>query len=277
MRKDLQTSARRLVLSMLIGVLPLCAQALVTDLSGGVKLEGGKALTLMQELGVKSSLVLDKGAKLVLLQMQSGEELVFAGPGRLKITSAGMEGLKPQRQGKILALQGAGQLKPGAMARASVVMRASPGAEKPLMLSPKGPKLSELHPEFRWRNLGPKAVYFFALADAQGQCLFEVTLDECSVKVPKHLAFKPDGVYHWRLEAKHGGEVLSAQGEVQALSPSELVQVEKAAQDADSFSRKMAYAALLDQLEAKDEAVAVWKSLAKERPGDPVLKRLTEQ
>jgi len=44
-----------------------------------------------------------------------------------------------------------------------------------------------------------KDTYHFKLKDEQGQVLFEVSQEACSVKVPDHFALPDDMTYRWVL------------------------------------------------------------------------------
>lgn len=252
--------------------------AMVTDLTGVATLEKGKALALTQELGPLHWVILEKGATLTLVHMKSGEEMVFKGPGRFRITEKGAEGLAPAGQKQVKAVSGAVKLQGGAMARASVVMREAVDgrleARAASLQSPQGPRLFEACPEFKWQNAGPKASYVLKLQDEVGQLLFEVTLDEPSLKVPPHLAFKPGATYYWSLniQAPQSPEQV-IKGHFKTLDEAERQSVQQAKSDADTFSKRVILASLLEQLEANGEALELWRALAKERPEDALLQK----
>lgn len=246
--------------------------AMVTDLVGSASLEKGKALAVTQELGPFHWVILEKGATLTLIHMKSGEELIFKGPGRFRMTEKGVEGLSPAGKTQVKAVSGAVKLQGGAMARASVVMRETIEVKAARLQSPAGPRLFEPCPEFKWQSAGPKASYVLKLQDEVGQLLFEITLDEPQLKVPPHLAFKPGATYYWNLRIQpRQAEEQVLKGHLETLDEDERQSVQQAKKDADSFSRRVVLASLLDQLDARGEALEIWRALAKERPGDPML------
>jgi hypothetical protein len=251
---------------------------MISDLAGSARLGAtGKALGLTQEIPAGAFLVLDKGAKVSVLNMKTGEESTFAGPGKFRFDAQGKAtGLVPANQRKIQALQGVVQLRPGALAQASVVMRSAPErAEAPM--SPAGPWILTPTPEFRWKSAGAKATYHFKLKDAQGQVLFELTQEECAIQVPEHMALAEEAPYTWMLETTlPDGSQTRRSGDVKVLPRAVREQIEKSRPGPDAtFADKLVYAVMLEQYDLHDEAKATWQALAKAHPGDPALTKLS--
>jgi hypothetical protein len=154
-------------------------------------------------------------------------------------------------------------------------MRAAPGAEAQIM-SPPGPWSLSATPEFRWQPAAGKASYHFKLQDPQGQVVFELTQDDCSVQVPEHLALADDTAYTWVLETLLAdGSQTRRSGNLKVVPKPvrEQLQGSRPGQDAP-FSERLVYAAVLEQHELHDEARPYWKSLAKDRPDDPALAKI---
>lgn len=262
-------------------VMPAQAQSggvvMVSDLSGTIQVEGRKApLALMEEVAAGRKLTLAPGARLTFVNMRTGAESSFAGPGKFKLDTNGVaKGLAPKREHLVAALQGAVHLKPGALAQASVVMRAVPGQEG-FTMSPQGPWTLSPTPDFRWQPAGPKASYHFKLQDPQAQVLFELTQEECSIQVPEHLALADDTAYTWVLETTLAdGSRTRRTGTLQVLPRPvrEQLQSNRPGPDAP-FSERLVYAAVLEQHGLHEEAQVYWKGLAKERPEDPALAKI---
>jgi hypothetical protein len=259
-------------------VLPAAAQShgvvMISDLTGVALLEGRKQpLALMDEVAPNLAVTLKAGAKLTFVNMRTGAETTFTGPGKVKLDVLGEpSGIAPGRRRLVAALQGAVHLRPGGLAQASVVMRDVTRPEATGM-SPEGPWSLSPTPEFHWKPSGAKASYHFKLQDPQGQVLFELTQDECSVQVPEHLALSEDTAYTWVLDIKladGGQDRKSGQIKVVPKALREQLQGTRPAQDAP-FSERLVYAALLEQHELHEEARPFWRSLAKDRPGDEAL------
>ena len=265
----------------LVQVLPALAQAkgvvMISDLSGTVLLAGRKApLGLMEEVGPGAAVTLKPGARITFVNMKTGSESSFTGPGKFKLNAAGeARGLAPRQHHLVASLQGSVHLRPGALAQASVVMRAAPDAEAQFM-SPPGPWSLSATPEFRWQPAGAGASYHFKLQDPQGQVVFELTQEDCSIQVPDHLALADDTAYTWVLETRlPDGTQTRRSGSLKVVPKAvrEQLKAGRPALDAP-FSERLVYAAVLEQHELHDEARVYWKSLAKDRPDDPALAKI---
>ena len=270
-------------LMLTVAALAVVAQAqgvgvvMVSDLSGTVQIEGRKTpLNLMEEVPAGRTLSLAPAAKLTFVNMKTGAETTFTGPGKFKLDANGVaKGMAPRRQHLVAALQGTVHLRPGALAQASVVMRAVPGQQE-VTLTPRGPWSLSATPEFRWKAAAPKASYHFKLQDPQAQVVFELTQEECSIQVPEHLALADDTVYTWVLETTlPDGAATRKTGTLKVVPRPlrEQLQASRPAADAP-FSERLVYAAVLEQHDLHEEAQVYWKGLAKERPEDPALAKI---
>jgi hypothetical protein len=268
-------SSLLLAAAALVQVVPAAAQTkgvvMVADLRGSATLGDKTPLALMAEIPAGGVVTLAKDAKITFVNMKTGAESSFTGPGKLTLDPTGtVTGLAPKSQRQVAALKGANKLKPGAMAQASVVMRAVPGSEEPAV-TPTGLTLSAT-PEFLWKSAGPKASYHFKLQDPQGQVLFELTQDECSVQVPEHLALADDTAYTWVLATDlPNGTTTRKTGTIRVYGPKEdRTELQAARPATDSpFTDRVVYAMLLETNGLHEDARVYWKALAKERPEDP--------
>jgi len=286
--KNLTLSSLLLAAAAMVQVVPAAAQTkaglvMVTDLRGEATLVAKSKVDktkveIMAEVEAGESVVLDPGARITFVNMKTGAASSFMGPGTLHLDPTGtFTGMTAKGHQEVASLKGAHKLKPGAMAQASVVMRAVPGAEEPAVM-PTGVTLSPT-PEFTWKDAGPKATYHFKLQDPQGQVLFELTQDECSVQVPEHLALTDDTPYTWVLATDLGdGTSTRKSGTIKVFgSKEERAELQAAKPGADaSFSERLVYAALLEQRGLHQDARAYWKVLAKERPEDQQLAKFAK-
>ena len=262
-----------------LALAPIQAQAqgivMISDLSGVALLHGRKApLTLMEEVPPEQAVTLKDGARITFVNMRTGAESSFAGPGKFKLDGNGeAKGMAPKHRHLVAALQGAVHLRPGALGQASVVMRAVPGAQA---MSPAGPWSLSPTPEFRWQSAGAKAIYHFKLQDPQGQVVFELTQEDCAIQVPEHLAMADDTAYAWVLETRlPDGTQTRRSGQLTVLPKPVREQLQAARPSLDApFSERLVFAALLEQQQLHQEAQVFWKSLAKDRPDDPNLAKI---
>ena len=258
---------------------PLAAQGvvMVSDLKGEVFLEGrNQPVALMQEVAANQGLVFKAGGRATFVNMKTGVQTSFEGPGTVRFDAQGeAKGLATKDRHKVTALGGVLQLKPAAMAQASVVMRNT--AEKvDHPMSPWGPWVLSPVPAFAWKPAGPKASYHFKFKDAQGQVVFELTQGDCTVQVPEHLALAEDAEYTWMLETTlPDGSQTNLSGQLKLVPKAVREQLERARPKAEApFSERLVYAVLLEQQDLREEAQAWWKALAKERQGEQGLSRL---
>ncbi len=251
---------------------PKGSVAMVVDLEGRVTLDGGRALHLLDEIGPGRSLRLTPEARLVLVDLSSGDERVFKGPGRLRFDGAGRaQGLRPEAVHKHPALSGL-RLRRGGLAQVAVVMR-SGQASRSLEVLPQGPMLLEDAPRFRWEALGSQATYLFKLFDAKGGLLLERSLSETGVQAPD---LKPGEACTWVLEARlpeQAPRVCTGKVAVLDAAIRDLLLRSKPAPGAP-FTERLVYAALLEDAQVGDEARLAWRALAQERPSDAHLKLL---
>ena len=263
----------------MVMVLPGWSQApgvaLVSDLAGTAHLKGHKEpLALMAELPPNLPVTLKKGARITFVSLRSGAETTLTGPGRFRLDPQGeAHGLANGKRRQVAVLSSV-RLRQGALAQASVVMRAVPDAGGAAMTP--GPFSLSATPDFRWRPAGADATYHFRLQDPQGQVLFELTQGECEIKVPEHLALAAGTAYTWVLDTRRAdGSEARQSGQVQVVAKAvrEALLASRPALDAP-FSERLVYAALLEQQELHQEARAYWQSLARDRPDDPGLARL---
>ena len=276
---------------------PVLPVVMVGDLSGRILRGGGQPLTLAEGIPAYRGLTLGSGARLVVIHLKTGEELVFTGPGTVSFDAEGSPlGAKPASRRKVAALREGFRLEPGAWAQASVVMRKEmmPGgpfmldAEEPMpfrplpakaaqqvWLQPLGTVIMEDRPEFRWRlplsGLGAR----FRLTDRAGAQVCNVLVRGESLRLNVAQTLRPGGTYRWQLSwTLPDGQEQQAEGEFVLLAKAEaqLIRGLRPAQDA-SFSERLAFAVALESRGLMEEARPYWQRLAAERPGDATLQR----
>lgn len=113
---------------LMASVLPLPAQsavAMVADLAGAAALEGGGALGITSEIPAQRILTVEKGGRLVLIRMATGEQFVFMGPCKVRFSAQGKpEGSPPAETRQMPILQhGLLPFKLQHLAQAGLIMR----------------------------------------------------------------------------------------------------------------------------------------------------------
>lgn len=257
--------------------------AMVTDLEGKAALvaEGKKrALSILSEIESDARIEIEGGGRVVAVYLKSGDEYEARGPAVLHFRAAQPEalaGAKPQKRGTALAKAGKDiRIKPVGVAQAALVMRSAKPGAKLKLLNLSGTKTLDLHPEFRWQPLQAGSQYRFELTDDTGKMLLETQVDGTSLRLPASIELK-DGVhYTWAVAARlPDGKKYSSAGDF-SLAPADLRARVEALRPGDGapVSQRVAFAAWLDQMELRDEAIRYWKTIAKERPDDSRLRAL---
>ena len=271
---------------------------MVADLAGKVVRRGGEPVTLAEGILANQGLSLAAGARLTVIHLKSGEELVFTGPGTLSFDSEGRPlalGAKLSTRRKIATLGAGFRLEPGAWTQASVVMRkefipdgptlerdesmpfrpTSVGAGQGVWLQPRGDAVLETRPEFRWHLPLSGRVARLRLTDGVGMRVFDAFVQGDSLRLAAEQALRPGGSYRWRLSWTHSdGQERNTEGEFMVLAETEtqLIRGLQPAQDA-SFAERLAFAVALESRGLLDEARIYWIALAAEQPGEATLQR----
>jgi hypothetical protein len=279
-----------LLLACAIGAVPSVARgaavAMVTDLQGkATSSSDGRAanVTILAEMQAGAQVQLDPGATLVALYLDAGDEYVFRGPATIMFRPAQPEvlgGEKPEKRSLALG-KGAKdiRIKPVGMAQAAIVMRGSHANARLQLLDLHQTRTLETHPEFRWQELQPVLKYGFKLSDDSGQTVLETQVAATSFKLPQSVRLQDGAAYTWEVSARlPDGRKYSSSADFVIASADLRAQAETLRPAASApLSRRVAYAAWLDQTELKDEARKYWQAASAERPEDPRLKALGDR
>ena len=254
--------------------------AMVTDLKGSAHLAGqGKpaALAVLTYLPPGEEIVLDAGSQVVVTYFDQSSEFSFKGPAVISIqqNSAKVIKGKPADVRNLDKEKSAGAAKfarSGKLVFAAVEMRAL--VFKPTLLSPVNTKISTLTPLFKWKSVNDPVSYHLLISDDAGRTVQDINVDASSWQLPKDMPLKPGDNYQWTVtETLKEGEKLSAKGSfsVADVQTSDRVFSKRPGADA-SFSEKVTYAIYLESEGFREDAKAIWRELAAERPDDPNLK-----
>jgi hypothetical protein len=259
--------------------------AMVTDLQGEGQLswtDHKAQFTILSELGAGVLIDLQPRAHLTLVYFKSGAEYAFSGPAQIYIREdqpVVLQGTQPAKH----ALFGGGAtevaIKPLGLAQAGLVMRAAPTADRLQLLAPVGIKVLDTHPEFRWKPVGAGMKYHLEVTDTAGRILFERDASGDSFRLPEKVKLESGAAYGWELEASlPDGHRYSSRSEFRIADRAEQALVKKLQPTPEApLSEVVAFAALLEQMDLRDEAHHYWKKLSEQRPRDPTLRRLAAE
>lgn len=257
--------------------------AMVTDLQGTAELqwsEGKGRVALLSELTPGALITLGDQARLVLVYFASGDEFAYKGPAQIYIRDdrpVTLEGEAPSTTALFKSSSLQPPMEPLGLAQAGLVMRAPNTGATIRLLEPAGTKVLG-QPVFRWESPAAET-YEFELTDRAGRKIFETTATETSLRLPAKVQLEPGRTYSWEVEAKlQGGGRYASWADFRVADGDEVRLAEdmRPAPDAP-FSRRVAYAAWLEQMDLKDEARKYWAALSSERPDDEALRRLANE
>jgi hypothetical protein len=255
------------------------AGLLVTESNGKPKVNGKVVITLA-EIADGSQLEIPAGSHMVAVDLASGREFALSA-GKYQVGANG-----PVKAGGAPVLAQAlpaqnlpnVKLAAGHISQATMVMRSLDIGGVPMLVYPVHTAVASATPQLRWKGVDGADSYHLKLASPDGTVLFETNTKDTAYQVSDDKRLSPGERYVWRIEAKGGEGVLSdASASFTVLKDELLQQLAKLKPESGApFSRWVLYAALLNQAGAGEDAKAIWKTLAKEHPGDAVLKTLAE-
>ncbi len=250
--------------------------AFVTDLKGDVSIDGSGRPLLLGELMAGQKLRLGADSQLTVMFGATGKEYVLSGPGSYELDERGVQAVSgkpaveratPWRSDPKVVVQ------VSRAAAASVRMRsvAAPQAAAPRLSFPTEGRIATLRPTFEWKAPGDRGpvrieVYLpgreapYQAADVSGT----------SYRFEQPLA--ADTEYAWTVRVA-GDEIGSAR--FRTLPTASLAQIEQQRPDERAaFSDRVAYALMLHEAGAKQEAQHEWRRLARARSDLPELEAL---
>lgn len=255
--------------------------AFVTDLRGDVKVDGATRPAIMSELVAKQKLTLAKGAGVTVMYVQSGQEFVLAGPGDYVVDAKSLvaEGKSAQPVNRKTEWKVSSQalVKVSQTSSASIRMRSiNPNAgvadtKVGALLYPVRGSIGSLQPVLSWQATNASAYdVSIALGTEPDKPIAAGKATGSTHKFSTRL--KPDTEYVWTVNA--GGTELG-RGKFRTLSEENIALADKRKPDARaSFSDRLLYAVLLNDLGATQDAQLLWANLAAERKDLPELAAL---
>ena len=257
--------------------------AMVTDIVGGNSVTGmgeETKLLLLAELTPGGGIDLAADSRLVIVYYESGNEYIFAGPASIKIGAEAPEllsGISPEKRQVLFA--GPGEeviIRPAGMVQASLVMRGTDPNIDLRLDNLVDTKTLDRQPLFRWQSLPGSTNYSFELINESGDSLAKADLSATEYLLPEAVILKVGITYTWEVSTRTPDGILhSSWGDFLLATDRERALIEEMRPpEGASFSSRVMFAMVLQQLELRDEAVKEWKVLLAERSDDPKLRQL---
>lgn len=276
----------RWMLLVAAGLMPLCAVraesavAMVTDLQGQATMDGSggqqKRLAILSELELDGLVHIRKGALLVLVYLESGDEFTLRGSADAYIRQHGpilVSGAPAERRRLSLGDGAeAARIKPVGFVQAGLVMRGLNKARVKLLV-PVDTRVLERRLVFAWEPVST-AKYRFTLRDRAGRVLVDTPVSGSSFKLPDSVSLQDGASYLWKIEATMpDGRKYANEAKFQIATQTEREQAQRMRPAPNApFSERVVYATWLGQAGMRDEARGYWKELSAERPDDPNLR-----
>ena len=250
--------------------------AMVTDISGNVH-SGDRALALFGELSSGADVAANAGAHVVIVYYESGVEYSYVGPTQFRVGAGGPETLAGKAPAeRVLGIVTSVMISPLRLVQTMMILRA--GAERPTLklVTPVDTKLVNPPRVFRWEPVAKGLTYFFELTDERNGKLINVHVEDTAFALPTDVKLEEDVTYIWEVSTSFAtGQRVSSWAEFVLLESEQRATLESMKPGPDaSFSERVVYATVLEQMEVREEARTLWRALLKERPDNPNLQSL---
>ncbi len=248
------------------------AVAFVSDLSGEARLAGGSRVTFLKDFEAGARVVLEKGARLVLVYTASGTEYALAGPGEFVVEATeakAVKGAPPTHRTVVARPDPVVIARLSETATASIRMRSAPppaAPARPGPLYPRSAQIATLQPTLAWSGAAPPDGFAVSVVAADGKVAWKGTSRAQSVKLPVKLA--PASRYTWTLAM---GDTTIGEALFETLSADAIKRAEASSAAAKTFSDRILHAFVLQDIGATQDARQAWAALARERPDLPEL------
>lgn len=278
---------KKILMCLLLGASGLCAAdasvGLVLDLQGKAFAKTGKGLeplSILTYLDDGVEITLESGSKLTLSHYQQKNQQTFSGPARLVVKTGEIkvsEGAPAQtitlgEAKSVLANKGLETKR----RQAALVMRGF--GENSVMIPANRTSVKTATPEFSWLSAeGISPVKLLIFDDEENEILV-VDVVENHFKLSKNQSLQPGKKYSWAvLPEKQTAAAVIKKQQFRVLTDEQISLLEsQRPSEGSSFADRILYAGLLEELWVKDEAKALWKLLAAERPHDVGLQKMAE-
>lgn len=269
------------------------AGLLLTEVSG--KVETGTStkspLKTLDEVPDGAWLTLSAGARVVAVELVSGNEFQLTGSGRYRVVGDGLRNDK----GELVAPRAlpaknlpAVKIAPGRIAQATLVMRSvmprpdslaeefeAPAPAPEWQVAPVRTTVVTTTPTLRWHAFKPATGYRITLSSPFSTSVFFAAADQHEFTVPADQALPPGSTCNWRLEATLDQQTIGDEtGRFRVATEPVIERLGRLKPGAGaSFAERVLYAAQLSEAGAREQARELWQALAAERPDDEGLRR----
>jgi len=267
---------RRFALALAMLACALAARAaapvaFVTDVQGDARLAGAGKLAFLGELSPGTTVVLGAGAKAAVMYVDSGTEFLLVGAGEFLIDPAAataIKGMAPARRTVGVRADPTVVARVSRSATASLRMRGVTAAAvaKPGPAYPSNTRIATLQPTLRWNGEAGAGGFEVKVAASDGTQAWKGSSRANAQRLPVKLA--AGARYSWSVAS--GGKLLG-EAHFETLPADALARAEKSRASAKSFSDRVMYAFVLQDIGADPDAREVWAELARERPDLPEL------
>lgn len=260
-------------------IAPAAPVGFVTDVRGDARLASGGKVAFLGEMQADSRVVLDAGAKVTVIYVESGAEYTLAGPGEFVLgnqEAKASKGAAPTRRTVVARPDPVVVTRLANSATASIRMRSATAprapSSRPSLLYPRSVTVSTLQPTLAWAAEPLAEPFTVVVAMADGKPAWKGTSKGSSARIGTRLA--PASRYTWTLMA---GETALGEASFETLPDAALRRVEASRAAAKSFSDRILHALVLQDVGATQEAQLAWAELSRERPDLPELAALARQ
>ncbi len=254
--------------------------AMITDLTGKAAITGNgeqKAGEILMSMSSGDEIHVDSDSKLTLVYFESAIEYSF--PENSVIHISAEEPLN-KSSSKIavrdLEISNATGLMPVSdnYRQAALVLRGGfenkPGIK---LIRPVRGKVLDTQPTFEWLPIDKDIPHRFRLSDSSGQTLLATTVYGSSFKLPLSHQIEKGEIYSWQMEAQGStSKIYSTPAKFSLIEDKDRETIEKMRPKNDSsFSKRVIFALMLEQLGVYGEANRYWKVLSVDRPNNQIL------
>lgn len=266
------------------------ASMMVTDLQGHAMVGDGKAIAMLHAVPSGAELQLSQAASLVLTDLETGKEYVLQGPGRFTVGAGSVragtgEGVVESRP---LAMADLPPVKASSrIALAAVRMRSTSlvgcsqalDARGALRLDPDMTALSPPVAALRWTEVPGAGSYRVSVLDNASRTLVTTTIESTSWQPPSSIVWDEGHTYTWQVQGLRDGlpvgEEAVASFAILRRATASMLQSLKP-QDGAPLSRRVLYAAQLQEAGDLRAACREWRRIHELRPDDAGIRRLAK-
>ena len=287
-RQGVTSLCRLLALAalFLVAATPALAAAvgMVTDLTGKAWIADGairQPLAILAYLDAGQVVEVEKGGSVSITLYSPAEEQVFSGPARFKMEKQGISKIS----GAAPAVQGLGAAAADATSReisqggrrtqAAVRLRNMGDGPSLAGLSPDKTTVRSTAPRFSWTALPGIEKYRLTVTTVEGIPVLEESVAGTAWQLPPDKALAAGKAYVWSVDTSRAdGNKLSGRARFTVLAVDAAARLAAEAPQGDApFALRLRHAIALEASGLNEEARALWRELAKERPTEAALQK----